>query len=68
MAWLSTAIQVIGAIPQILKLVKSVIAIFRGIQNDKSKAALNSGVEELKKAQTKEELQRANQSTTRNLP
>lgn len=68
MATVSTIIQVIQAIPQLVKLIKSVVLMFRTSREDRKKSALNDGVDQTRQAKTKEEMQKANEETTRNLP
>jgi hypothetical protein len=65
---LSTILQVIAALPKLWTLVKEIITYFSIKKEKQKKIGLENGIAMTKNAQTKEEMHKANEETTRNLP
>jgi hypothetical protein len=65
---ISTILQVIIALPKLWTLVKEIITYFSLKKEKQKQVGLENGILMTKNAKTKEEMQRANEETTRNLP
>lgn len=68
MNYLSAIIQFIIALPKVFEIFKGLWELYDKSKRDAEEKKRLEAIEELKKAQTAEEVRRANQSITRNLP
>lgn len=68
MNYLSAIIQFIIALPKVFEIFKGLWELYEKSKRDAEEKKRLEAIEELKKAQTAEEVRRANQSITRNLP
>jgi hypothetical protein len=68
MNYLSAIIQFIIALPKVFEIFKGLWDLYEKSKRDAEEKKRLEAIEELKKAQTAEEVRRANQSITRNLP
>lgn len=65
---LSAIIQFIIALPKVFEIFKGLWELYEKSKRDAEEKKRLEAIEELKKAQTAEEVRRANQNITRNLP
>ncbi len=68
MNYLSAIIQFVIALPKVFEIFKGLWELYEKSKRDAEEKKRLEAIEELKKAQTAEEVRRANQSITRNLP
>ena len=68
MGYVTIALQVIQAIPKIIEMIHKLVVTFRRDKNERRKDKMNNGLDMSIEAKTKEEMQRANEESTRNLP
>jgi len=68
MNYLSAIIQFVIALPKVFEIFKGLWDLYEKSKRDAEEKKRLEAIEELKKAQTAEEVRRANQSITRNLP
>lgn len=65
---ISAIIQILSAIPKVIELIKMIYDLIREGQNKAKREDQVQAIDTLKKAQTVEELKRANKEITKNLP
>lgn len=68
MNYISAIIQFMIALPKVFEIFKGLWDMYEKSKRDAEEKKRLEAIEELKKAQTAEEVRRANQSITRNLP
>jgi len=68
MNYISAIIQFMIALPKVFEIFKGLWDLYEKSKRDAEEKKRLEAIEELKKAQTAEEVRRANQSITRNLP